>query len=126
MARAYIDALEDAYRKRDPWIPGGMAGNIVINFLHPHQGVGESYPDDPNDLRQGLECGGWADMGKRTIGSILECSECWKYESKTLDTPRQYGTLRFDHAWGEIIQVTTNDRIILDPWKTGGWDYHRK
>ena len=95
IANAYIAALEEAYRRRPWYLPGGWTGNFVINLLHNNSTKpGQNYPED---LDIGLVCGGWAEMAAEVLDPIITGSSCWKEE---------YGhTESWSHAWTIIVQM---------------------
>ena len=120
ISETYIKAMKEAYEKRPKMLPGGFWGNVLLNITYPNQGIGEFYPDD---LSKGLVCGGWAEMGVNVLDPILEESACWSYRRKTRDIIL-WGRVVGGHAWGEIVQKTSDEFVVVDPWKSKGWKYH--
>ena len=113
IASAYIAALEEAYHRRPWYLPGGWAGNFVINLLHDNsKKPGQNYPED---LDIGLVCGGWAIMAADVLNPIINESSCWQ---------EKYGnTESWSHTWAIIRQLSSGQEIELDPWKSGGSQY---
>jgi RHS repeat-associated protein len=119
IASAYIAALEEAYHRRPWYVPGGMLGNLVIQMTNLGSVCQDYDPGTvyPSDVDIGLVCGGWANLGTSVLHELLVHSSCWKEGYQFSSTSR--------HVWAIVIQTSSGQSIDLDPWESGGTDYHR-
>ena len=120
MARSYINEVKKVYQAeydKHGNVVGGRWGNWR---------AGSIFDWEKNDLYElvgedcashdGLKCGGWEGLGTYILQGSCAFSSCWE-----LDGPTDIGTT---HAFVELVSRATKKRLRLDPWESGGWDYH--
>ncbi|MBP5321583.1 MAG: hypothetical protein J6334_11405, partial [Kiritimatiellae bacterium] len=119
-AKHYVSKLKEIYTRSK--VPGGWSGNLIISIT----GMDNTNPYETDFL--GFVCDDWQTMAANIFEETLKDSNCWVYiagNQEFLDPSnplRKWFDINPSHAWG-VLRSVTGQRLTLDPWKSGGWDY---